>query len=460
MSTGRQPCHRDSHDSLLMRPEQSSGRALDAIVVPAARPAYNLLPAFELAAALNCVVVALCSRNAEAAEAARLAADVPGVRWATIDLPPEYDHHLLRFKTSAFVDAIVGRLGDLSLKRNLGLLLGRLAGWRSILFLDDDMRDLDPTTIRQAAAASTQFSAVGLVARDFPDNSVVCHAHRLGGGRQGVFVSGSALVVDCSHVDSFFPRVYNEDWLFLADRLVRQQVSVGGTVRQLPYQPFADTRRASAEEFGDVLAEGLVNLVHQGCSLRSADAGYWRRFLTERKEFIDRAAGRIAVAAGGLQDAHAALDALQAAERRRALISPLTLQSYIDAWHRDLASWCEKVNAVPHLGSLAAAVQYLGLRGATVLPDGISRGQVAAANFRTTRPIVRAVENDRKDLGMRRVLRPTPSQEQPDHLMGLAKAHGRTVHNAHPGDREPAVVFADRAESVAEKAGRGPTADG
>jgi hypothetical protein len=110
-----------------------------------------------------------------------------------------------------------------------------------------------------------------------------------------VFVSGSALLVDCEQVGSFFPRVYDEDWLFLADRLAAGVVSAVGECRQLPYDPYVDPRRATAEEFGDVLAEGLVALLHQGRRgwEDAVRPTYWDEFLYRRRTFLERVASRV-----------------------------------------------------------------------------------------------------------------------------------------------------------------------
>ncbi len=59
-------------------PEQT--RALDAIVVPASRGAAELRSALRLADRLDVQLVALCSRDTQAADLAALAAGHPGPR--------------------------------------------------------------------------------------------------------------------------------------------------------------------------------------------------------------------------------------------------------------------------------------------------------------------------------------------------------------------------------------------
>ena len=72
------------------------------------------------------------------------------------------------------------RHSDLSAKRNLGLVLSRLLGWSRVLFLDDDITELNPADMRQASGLLDTHDAVGLHVGGFPDNSVVCHAYKSG----------------------------------------------------------------------------------------------------------------------------------------------------------------------------------------------------------------------------------------------------------------------------------------
>ena len=115
-----------------------------------------------------------------------------------------------------------------------------------------------------------------------------------------MFVSGSALLVDTSRIESFFPDVYNEDWFFLFDAVRLGQVCSSGVVSQEKYDPFADSGRAVREEFGDVLAEGLMSLLHYaGGSGRALTEKYWDAVLDQRRAML----GSIAESAGGQPEA-------------------------------------------------------------------------------------------------------------------------------------------------------------
>ena len=139
-----------------------------------------------------------------------------------IDLPPGYSHPLFDFHGLLDIrDQLPHACGfhatDLSMKRNLGLVLARMLGWRRIFFLDDDIRDIAYPDLQRTVNMLGRFSAAGMRVTEFPDNSIVCHANRMTGGSQDVFVSGAALAVDCGSEIGFFPDIYNEDWLFFFD---------------------------------------------------------------------------------------------------------------------------------------------------------------------------------------------------------------------------------------------------
>lgn len=360
-ASGEPSVHYRFHSRLLAPCEPGRAR-LDGIIVPAARSAGHLEPALQLGAALGVPVVLMVSHDVRPRAVAAVAHSVAGAEWRAVDIRRGLRSRLPEFRTSGFMAAVVGTRGDLSLKRNLGLMIGRLAGWRTLLFLDDDIVDLRPGSIARAVGRLDQRAVVGMPAREYPDNSVVCHARRfIPGARQGVFVGGNAMAVRVDQCDAFFPEVYNEDWLFLAPYLDRREVASHGGVRQLPYDPFAMADRATSEEFGDVLAEGLVGHLHHGSLRRPPTVGYWSAFLDRRARFIAEAAAACSARATGDIEAGKALRALHRAENARAKILPALLTDYVASWLDDLRLWRDFLDGIPRLGTLDAALNWLDL---------------------------------------------------------------------------------------------------
>ena len=178
--------------------------------------------------------------------------------------------------------------GDLSTKRNLGLLFAKMLGWSGIFFMDDDIRGVSWADLSATVSMLGRYRSVGMRVTDYADNSVVCHAHRATGADQDIFVSGSVLAINCHKPFGFFPEIYNEDWLFFYDDLLTGRLGWSGRdVTQLPYDPFENVERAERQEFGDVLAEGLYALLHIDSDLSTMPDRYWNEFLAIRKRLLE-----------------------------------------------------------------------------------------------------------------------------------------------------------------------------
>ncbi|MFB9322243.1 hypothetical protein [Cryptosporangium minutisporangium] len=155
---------------------------------------------------------------------------LPG-RLTAVDTSAEQPcfEHDLRFEADSISHRLSSRRSDVSRKRNLALLLARASGVRRLLFLDDDVAVPDRGDVRRATGGLDQgFTTVGLPVGQFPDHSVVCHAHRLAGGAQDGFIGAGALLVDPQRITSFFPDIYNEDWLFILDEVAAGAVATVG----------------------------------------------------------------------------------------------------------------------------------------------------------------------------------------------------------------------------------------
>jgi hypothetical protein len=336
------PDHHGSHHDLLCTVnEPCQEHSIDAIIVPTARPPAYLDQAAALARSLPCTLVTLHSKRwtSAASAARRLPQDV---NLLAIDMPDPAHLRLPRWETSRLLARTVfERRTDISAKRNLALLLSRMLGWSRVLFLDDDITELNPDDVRRASGLLDNYNAVGLHVGGFPDHSVVCHAYRQAGGSQQSFISGGALAVHMERSNSFFPDIYNDDWFFLltGDKGI-QPVGVTGAVRQFPYDPFRNPDRARAEEFGDVLAEGIYWLLDQGGLVTDADRAHWGKFLVERKRFIKRVLTMVEQDRT-LESADRArrIAALKGSLGRLKLITPERCEDYLQAWAADRQRW-------------------------------------------------------------------------------------------------------------------------
>jgi hypothetical protein len=386
--SGPTPTQKSSHAALSVRaftaaPASSQSSRIKAVVVPTSRGAAALEGAATLASSLDALLVALCSQQTVAHEVAARFARVPGCRVVAIDVPTEYRHDLLPTRTVAprFRAASRHRHTDLSLKRNLGLLLARLQNWGRILFLDDDIAEdvsgtvtgLPTQTAHRLAAALNSHQIAGLACRDFPDNSVVCHARRLAGFEQDTFISGAALAVNCDdHPMPFFPDLYNEDWFFFSRRVASREIAYAGDAKQAAYDPFESPDRAREEEFGDLLAEGMFALFGDQPEemaypkrLAAANPSYWAQFIDARRNTLSLIGMELEIALEDEARDHrrltAALRSLDAASDQLANLSPELCVDYLDAWTTDLHEWERATQRIRPVHDLAEAMKSIGL---------------------------------------------------------------------------------------------------
>jgi hypothetical protein len=369
--------HLGTHRKLVSQTERlvpETTLVLDAIVVPASRPAQNLEHAITLARALDCRLLILCSHRVKTADVHKLLAKRSFSDAIVVELPDDYRHELLDFPALAKIKedlpaACSWYVTDLSVKRNVGLLLARMMGWRRIFFLDDDIRDINPVDVQSTVSMLGSYPAAGMRVSEFPDNSAVCHAHRAIGGLQDVFITGAALAVDCQRNTGFFPDIYNEDWLFFFDNASRGLLgSSPREVTQLRYNPFAEPERAGWQEFGDVLAEGLYTLLDLGLGLQNAIDGYWAYFLEARRTFLEAILGRADKM--NLSNKEQLQLSVEMALKCSVKIGPNLLERYTLLWQRDLRDWQRRIAGVRDMPSLGAALETLGLERSA--DDGIA----------------------------------------------------------------------------------------
>jgi len=350
-------------------PTKSRSGRLDAIIVPASRPASFIQPAIDLAAWLGVILVVLASKQTRVEHVAQRVANTPGAKCLIVPIGKDWTHPIFPTRTSGltFARAKAGRESDLSLKRNLGLFLARLLGWNKIAFVDDDIKLSRTDQIARLAGQLDRNQVAGMVVRRFPDNSVVCHARRLAGVTQDVFLTGAVLGVHCNDLPlSYFPDIYNEDWFFFAKDAAERRLPRVGNAVQEEYDPFASPDRARQEEFGDLLAEGLYAMFGETASsmpfdeqLREATWNYWNRFIDARREVMTETRSvlrRFADEDPGNRSVCAALASLSAAENllNDETITPDLCIEFLEAWRQDLSDWQRSSTGVANRGTREA----------------------------------------------------------------------------------------------------------
>ena len=384
-AAGHSPSHLERLPDL-RRPAEPG--LCDAVVVPTSRdprstPTRGIEHAARLAAAHGAPLLIVVSRDAAVPEArARIVHRVQAATGRA--LAPEIVllddvRPVVTLRTrSCLLPHLAARLAvgavapvapsDVPEKRNAAIEIAARRGWRTVLFLDDDIRPwarrgdgetkphpvsrtLDAEGLQAAVGALGErvHRAVGWAAEDHPDNSVLCRLRRRAGFAQGVFIGGGALLVGVDAATPFFPSIYNEDWLFVIGllRSGKDPVACGGRVLQDTPQESPTPGRAVYEEFGDVLAETLLNLaVVPGPVFESAaDPSFWRDALSRRAAMIHRVSARVL----DHQDEASAAEAnwaLPVLDVLRNLHEGLPADDvatafcdYVSAWRADLRTW-------------------------------------------------------------------------------------------------------------------------
>jgi hypothetical protein len=344
----QQSRQRATHRRLVTHISAAGSEAdVDAIIVPAARPAGRLTHATRLAAELGCPLLVLCSLEATPADVLALTAGA-GVEVFAVESPPTSRVPVLETRR-LLAESPLKRQTDTPGKRNFGLALAWMAGWERVLFLDDDIDIRDASEVRRAAALLDEYEVVGLDNVGFPDNSVVCHAHRDTGGDQGTFIGSGAMLFRRSRATSFFATIYNEDWFFLLDPDGLARCAVYGTFSQARFDPYAVKNRAATEEFGDCLAEGLFSLLDDGRSLdEAATTQFWAAFRADRERFIAGVLARLeSTPAISVFRRMQMAEALHAARASLHQFTPEECVAYLKTWQQDKQTWRTWIEGLP-----------------------------------------------------------------------------------------------------------------
>jgi hypothetical protein len=157
------------------------------------------------------------------------------------------------------------------------------------------------------------------------------------------------------------------------------------------YNPFSNSERARFEEFGDILAFGLLWLIHvqkytatTNSTLDAAQRAYWdeairlrfwREVLRQRAILLDELVMRLQLRSK--QDI-SPLDSVQAAQQQCACLSPEEFVSFIKKWVDNLSIWQHQTSCLPKADSVIKALDKLGLLHVVRMHEG-NPGRVRAA---------------------------------------------------------------------------------
>lgn len=283
----------------------NAAKKVGAIIVPTSRKVSSiekyLRHALDVAQQLGLPLVVLCSKRSNSRDFAALADTYDKLSWVAID-GPFTGRDMVGFKFSCNESPLsLRKTMDLSAKRNFGLNFAKHMGWETVLFVDDDIVLTADYVTKVANLHRDGAALIASNTREYPDNSVVLGAYRETYDRLDNFINSNSLLVKIDEAVGFYPRIYNEDWLFIIPYIIKNRDIVwAGSVKQKKYNPF-EKMRALEEEPGDLLAEGLMRLVVDIIKSarpddtyeallenlqRRADKAFWEREILQRAVLI------------------------------------------------------------------------------------------------------------------------------------------------------------------------------
>ena len=143
-------------------------------------------------------------------------------------------------KNETFLDirpALLPPCWDLGLKRTAILEFSRERRFERILMIDDDILPT-PEILSNIIYLLRYYPIASAQVKIFPDHSAIGHIERAFGVRKDVFLSGAFLALRPSAIHSYFPNIYNEDWIFFFNELPKNRIACCGSVQQKQYNPF------------------------------------------------------------------------------------------------------------------------------------------------------------------------------------------------------------------------------
>ncbi len=179
---------------------------------------------------------------------------------------------------------------DLPLKRNFALVHGFQNSFNCILLIDDDIEKISVSILNKGAATikNGKYEISGCLIEGYPDTSVVGHLEILAGVEYVPYLSGSFLFVNPTNVISYFPLIYNEDWLFMVPSILKKSICAVNYVHQRPYDPFDDLSRIKLQEFGEVVTEGIYELLHRSQIEKRYDENFWKEYILYRAWYVNK----------------------------------------------------------------------------------------------------------------------------------------------------------------------------
>lgn len=174
---------------------------------------------------------------------------------------------------------------DLPEKRNSILWHSVINEHKNILLLDDDMYNISP--ILNNVKFLHKYGVVGTTVKGFPDTSVTGQIEIENGEKFYPFISGNSTFINTDKLISYFPKIYNEDWLFYIPYILSDSLFVTGEIFHRQYDPFLSIEKIYFQEFGEIIQEGLYHLINENEYDKRFVNQKWHEIIQLRLEYLN-----------------------------------------------------------------------------------------------------------------------------------------------------------------------------
>lgn len=195
----------------------------------------------------------------------------------------------------------------------------------------DDITFNDNATTGLNRLIVSDYQMVGCYSLDYPDVSVVDHIERMvtGGGSE-VTLSGNCIAIDVESQTSFFPAVYNEDWLYIFSGMkMGCRLAAAGFVKQDFHKPWLDLARVAREQFGDIIGCGI----EEASGRIIGSSNFWQGVVVDYMSRLDRLRSLCV----GRNDIY--LKAIMEALRSAELVSHEKICEFVEKYESDVVNW-------------------------------------------------------------------------------------------------------------------------
>ena len=194
--------------------------------------------------------------------------------------------NLKTFKSAKYYHNYDINSWDLPAKRNFALIHSIQHGFKKILLIDDDIEGISKNIIIKGISSLESNDVSGCLVKYFPDTSVIGHIEQKYGEPYYPFLSGNFLFIKSDNIKSYFPLIYNEDWLFMIPYILKKKIPAIDLIYQKEYNPYEDISRIKFQEFGEVIAEGLFELIYRQKYDDRYKERFWNEYLAYRKSYV------------------------------------------------------------------------------------------------------------------------------------------------------------------------------